>query len=657
MKDRTGVGSGPSTTDAQLDRRILAAALIVLASWLCLSARLFYLQVVEGDRFRISAQKNSVRTHRVHASRGMILDRNGEILVDSRPAFDVRMVPDQAEDIPETLGRLASLLGEDAETVRDRFGRPRGASRFQAVLVAHDVDHDAAARVGARLWALPGVITQADPVRFYRNGPSSAHILGHLGEISSRELKSKTFQGYRPGDVIGKDGIERLLDRELRGRDGGRNVLVDAHGRELEVLDEIRPQPGRNVILTIDQHLQSIAEAQLEEVGRNGAVVAMDPRTGEILVLASRPSYDPNRFVNGIDRREWNALMKDPARPLHHRALDATHPPGSTYKVVAALAGLESGVIGPDFRVHCSGSYKMGRRRYRCWKRGGHGSMSVHQALVQSCDVFFYRVADILESTRKGVDELAYYARALGLGAPTGIEGNEAGGLVPTRAWKKKRFKEKWYAGETLSVAIGQGANQWTPIQLATVYAAIANGGTRYRPTLIKRIESPFGEVLEQRQPEVLGTVPIKRESLEIVREALRGVVHEPRGTGSRMRGLAGGVEAGGKTGTAQVINMGKDVVDTDDLPEQFRDHAWFATFVPAKDPRIVVAVLVEHGGHGGSAAAPLARAVVDAFLETQHDLVPPPEPEPEPEPGTVAERDGAERATALVQAESDARN
>jgi penicillin-binding protein 2 len=553
----------------------------------------------------------------------MILDRTGAILVDSRPAFDVGVVPYQTEHPQLTLGRLSGLLDEDLAVLSARYGRPSGPERFQPKIIAHDVEYRLAARVGARLWALRGVVTQADPVRFYAHGNSAAHLLGMLGEISSSELASHDYQDYRRGDVIGKDGIERLLDRALRGEDGGRNVIVDAYGRELQVMNEIKSQPGNNVVLTLDHRLQHIAETKLDELKRSGAVVALDPRNGEVLVLASRPSFDPNHFSRGIDGPEWQALLTDPARPLHNRALLGMFPPGSTYKAVTALAGLEKGVIGPDFRVYCGGSFAFGNRRYRCWKKEGHGSMDVHSAMVQSCDVFFYRVGQLL-----GVDALAYYARGLGLGARTGIAvKREAPGLVPSSAWKQRRFGQRWMPGETISVAIGQGFNLWTPIQMAVAYGAIGNGGTRYLPQLVKRIEGPHGEVIEERKPEVAGLVPVSERNLATLRSGLRGVVHEPRGTGGRMRGLANGVEAAGKTGTAQVVGMGKDPVDEEDIPIQFRDHAWFATYVPAERPRIAIAVLVEHGGHGGSAAAPIARAIVDEFLknEAADEAAPPP--------------------------------
>jgi penicillin-binding protein 2 len=633
-------------SEAQIERRIITSMLGIVAIWLILGARLFYLQVIEGDRFRVSAERNSVRTHRVIASRGMILDRTGAILVDSRPAFDVGVVPYQTEKLDVTLQRLSGLLSEEPTVLAARYGRPRGPERFQPKIVAHDVDFRIAARVGERLWALPGVVTQADPVRFYTHGSSAAHLLGMLGEISSAELSSHDYQGYRRGDVVGKDGIERLLDRPLRGEDGGRNVLVDAYGRELQVLDEIKPQPGHNVVLTLDHRLQHIAEQKLDEMKRSGAVVAVDPRNGEVLVLVSRPSFDPNRFARGIEGADWQALLDDPGRPLHNRALLGMFPPGSVYKAVTALAGLEKNIITPDFRVYCGGSFAFGGRRYRCWKKEGHGSMDVHSALVQSCDVFFYRVGQLL-----GVDTLAYYARGLGLGNRTGIGvKREAPGLVPTSGWKQRRFGQRWMPGETISVSIGQGFNLWTPLQMALAYAAIGNGGTRYRPQLVKRIEGPYGEVVDERKPEVTGVVPVSERNMEMIQDALRGVVHEPRGTGGRMRGLANGVEAAGKTGTAQVVGMAKEPAKEEDIPIQFRDHAWFATYVPADNPRIAIAVLVEHGGHGGSAAAPIARAIVDEFLKNEQPAPPPPPDAAPPVEEQIA-------ATLPAQARFDARH
>ncbi len=596
------------------DRRFVAAALVVMLVWLVLLARLFFLQVIEGDQYRISALRNSVRTLRVQATRGMILDRNGEILVDSRPSFDVLVVPNETNGLSDTLTRIANLVGEEPNQVLERIGRPKGRARFEVQKVAVDLDRTIFPRVQERLWALSGVVTQANPIRDYRLEQSAAHVLGRLGEIGQNQLQQKQYQGYRRGDVIGIQGIEKLLDRELRGRDGGLNVLVDAHGRQLELLDEVEPQPGQNVILTLDRRLQVLAEQKLLESERNGAVVALDPRTGEVLVLANRPAYSPNQFAKGIDSDDWKKLAEDPDTPLHNRAIHGQYPPGSTYKVVTALAGLGEGLITPDFTVECRGSFRLGRRRYRCWKRGGHKTVNLQRALAESCDVFFYQVGNEV-----GVDALAKYAKMLGLGGKTGIElRNESIGLVPTSEWKLRRFGEEWILGETISVAIGQGFNQWTPIQLAHAYGTIATG-SRYRPFLVKRLEDPYGRPLRNTEPEELSRLALDDDVLDRVRSGLRGVVHDPHGTGYVMRRLPGGVEAAGKTGTAQVVALTDDTpTDEDEIPIPHRDHAWFVTYLPVDDPRIVIGVLVEHGGHGSSTAAPIAKAIADEFLNNE---------------------------------------
>jgi penicillin-binding protein 2 len=601
--------------DARLERKLAGAMLFAIAVWIALIARLFWLQVLQGEEFRLSAERNSVRTRRVEAPRGIVLDRTGAILVDSRPAFDVLVVASEVPDLPRTLHRVARLVDLDPEEVGAKFGEPLGAARFQALPVARDVPRDALARVEDHLFALDGVSTHVAPVRSYPHGELAAHVLGALGEISARQLESRAYAGYRRGDVIGSRGVEALLDRELRGEPGGVNVLVDAHGRELDRLDEVDAVPGRNVVLTLDQRVQAAAEAALAETGRTGAIVALDPASGAVLALASRPAFDPNHFASGIDHEEWAALTTDPLRPLQDRALQGQYPPGSTYKVITAIAGLEEKAITPQWTTYCSGSYRLGRRRYRCWKRAGHGEVSLHRALVESCDVYFYQVAQ-----RVGIERLAYYARELGLGSPTGIDlGGEVGGLVPTSAWKLRRFGQPWVEGETLSVGIGQGFNLLTPIQLARTYAAIANGGTLWRPFVVREVRDPEGPTLERRGPEPVSQVPVSEETLALVRRALRGVVHDPHGTGYVMRGLPGGVEAAGKTGTAQVIALAEDVPENDDeIPIAQRDHAWFVTYVPPENPRIVVAVVVEHGGHGGSAAAPVARRAVEAFLQAE---------------------------------------
>jgi penicillin-binding protein 2 len=376
----------------RLERRLVFVGLVVLLVWIVLAARLFYLQVVQGDRFRVSAERNSVRTHRVEPPRGMILDRNGSILVDSRPAFDVLLVPHETPKLSETVERVAHLVGFDAEPVSERVAVVRGRARFQPQRLAADVDRNALARVESRLWALPGVLTRVTPVRSYLDGDSAAHVLGTLGEISPAQLESRRFAGYRRGDVIGRSGMEALFDRELRGRAGGRHLLVDAHGRELEELGAVESQPGNNLVLTLDRRLQLAAEQAIDETGHGGALVALDPRTGEVLALTSRPAFNPNDFATGLDTEAWDRLLGDPRKLLQNRALQGQYPPGSTYKVVTAIAGLEEGVITPETSIDCNGWMRLGRRRYRCWRRGGHGEVNLHRALVQSCDIYFYQV-------------------------------------------------------------------------------------------------------------------------------------------------------------------------------------------------------------------------------------------------------------------------
>jgi len=613
---------GTSPSEGFIERRVTGAALVVLAVWILLLARLFYLQVVQAERYERFAERNSVRTHRLQAPRGMILDRNGEILVDARPALGITVVATETEDLSLTLRRVAGLANVEETSLLERVGRPSGAARFKPQRVLDDLDRAAFARIDERLWALPGVHSEYRTLRDYRFGELASHLLGRLGEITAEQLGERDYQGYRSGDVIGRDGIEKLLERELRGRPGGENWLVDAHGRELELLSAVEPQPGLNVTLTIDRRLQQVAEEALDEIDKAGSIVALDPRNGEVLALASRPGFDPNHFAAGIAASEWRALREDERAPLHFRPLQGQFPPGSTYKVVPAIAGLEEGVIRPGFRVHCSGSFRHGRRTYRCWRRGGHGVVDVHKALVQSCDVFFYKVG--LEI---GVDRLAYYARELGFGAPTGIDlTDEKGGLVPTRAWKERRFGEPWMEGETVSVSIGQGFNLWTPLQLANAYAAIGGGGVRWKPFVVKRVARPDGAIVREVSPRMAEVLPFKDETLRIVRAALRGVVHEPHGTGSAMRRLPGDIESAGKTGTAQVVGLkGDQPADESLIPEKYRDHAWFVSYLPAENPRLAIAVLVEHGGHGGSAAAPVAAKLARAFLENENGAGDPP--------------------------------
>jgi penicillin-binding protein 2 len=503
----------------------------------------------------------------------------------------------------------------------------RGRARFQPVSVADDLSFDQLARLESHRYALPGVVTDVEPRRHYLEGPLAAHLLGSIGEISGAQLGSAAFEGYVAGEVVGQTGLETLYESHLRGRAGARNVSVDVAGREIQTLDEVRPLPGGTVVLALDLDLQRAAEDAFDDVApgqppRVGALVALDPRNGDVLALVSRPTYDPNDFAGGIAVEHWNALTRDEWQPLHARAVQSHYPPGSTYKAFVAAAGLQAGLVDPSVPVYCPGSFRLGRRTYRCWKKEGHGPMNLHSALVQSCDVYFYQLG-----LRLGIDRLAEYARGFGLGRPTGIGlAHEAPGIVPTEAWKRRRFGEPWVLGETVSAAIGQGFTLTSPLQLAVAYAAIANGGRVVRPRLVLRLESREGEVVEAREPELTDATPVAPEHLARVRRALAGVVQEPRGTGGRSR--VAGVEVAGKTGTAQVVRLEHtEHLEEHEVPIRNRDHAWFAAFAPAEGAEIVVAVIVEHGGHGGSAAAPLAQRVLARHFERRTAPAPTPAP------------------------------
>jgi penicillin-binding protein 2 len=528
----------------------------------------------------------------------------------------VQVIPNDLRQRERTIGALGVLLDGDAAALDEQIGEPSGRRRFQPVRLAGDITFDQLARVESHRFALPGVVTDVQPRRHYVEGDLAAHLLGYIGEIQRRQLERRAYAGYRPGEVIGQVGIEKLLERDLRGRQGGRNLVVDVAGRILKELDEELPVPGRTVTLTIDLDLQRAAEeAFLPDVlggpGKLGALVAMDVRNGDILALVSEPSYDPNDFAGGIDAETWEQLATDEWRPIQNRAISGQYPPGSAHKPIVAAAALQEGVIDPDERVFCPGHFRLGRRTYRCWRREGHGLVDLREAIKNSCDVYFYQLG-----LRVGIDRLAVIARGFGLGRRTGIAlGHEQPGLVPTSAWKEKQIGEIWMKGETVSASIGQGFNLVTPLQMAVTYAAIANGGKVLRPRLVLSAEARDGSLAPGPAPEVRGTVPVDPARLARVVDALEAVVGEEGGTARRAR--IPGVRVAGKTGTAQVVRLKiTEDLEADEVPFQFRDHAWFVGFAPAEAPEIVVATLVEHGGHGGSAAAPITQRVLAAYFE-----------------------------------------
>lgn len=589
-------------------QRIIGVIFCAVAVFAVLVVRLFFLQVIKGDEFSLLSENNSIRLQNIDPSRGMIYDRGGLLLVDNRPSFDVSIILKDARPVKETIRKLSRYIKFPADELMMKIASKKGISLYKPVLLKQDVGRDTMTAVEVHKYELPGVVVNVRPRRHYIARKSAAHLIGYLGEIDPGELNSEKYPGCRQGDLIGKFGVEKAYESFLRGKRGGRQVEVNAVGQVVKVLKTVDSHPGYNFYLTIDQAVQEKAEALLE--GVVGAAVAMEPVTGQILALVSNPSFDQNAFVCGMSQDQWDSLTSDPLKPLTSRVVQGEYAPASTYKIVTAIAGLEEGVIDENTTFTCPGYYKFQNREYRCWKKAGHGTMSIVKALAQSCDVFFYNVGQ-----RVGVDRLAWYAKECGLGSRTGIYlDHELQGLIPTAAWKKRRFGIEWQEGETLSIAIGQGFNLATPLQMVTLISAVANGGTRYRPEVLKHIETAEGKIIRETKPKMIGRLPVSSKTLELVKQGLWEVVNYEKGTarGAQIHG----VDVSGKTGTAQVISRKEGEDETEEeLPDHLKPHAWFVAYAPSENPEIAVAVIVEHGEHGSGSAAPVAREMIKTYL------------------------------------------
>lgn len=595
------------------NQRLVGVFIAVLLAFAVLVVRLLYLQVVQGEELRRLSEINSIRLQDIDAPRGLIFDRDGQTMVENRPSFNLSIILKDAKPLSQTIEKLSALLNEPVESLMDRIGKSKRRGAYKPILLREDMGRDTLAAIEVHKYELPGVLVQVLPRRHYIYESHAAHLLGYMGEISMDELQSEPYEDYKGGDFIGKFGVEKAYEDVLRGKRGGRQVEVNATGQVVGVLSTVAAQPGQNITLTIDDALQSKAEDMLK--GQAGAVVAVDPNDGNILAMASSPSFDPNLFVVGMSRDQWQSLVTNPFRPLENKAIQAEYPPASTYKIVTAIAGLEEGVIDAQTTVYCPGYYPFGNRIFRCWRRAGHGDVDVVDALSRSCDVYFYQVGEKL-----GVDVLARYAKAMGLGAATQINlDREAKGLIPTSDWKYKRFKVPWQGGETLNIAIGQGYNLVTPIQMAVLAAAVGNGGVFFRPHLIDAITTVDGVRTYQSQAEVASTISIRSETLALVHKGLWQVVNDPKGTAYRNR--IDGLEFSGKTGTAQVVSRVKEDGEAEgEQRDVIKDHAWFVAFAPSVSPKIAVAVIIEHGEHGSSAAAPVAREVIRYYLGYPED-------------------------------------
>ncbi|MCU0561787.1 MAG: penicillin-binding protein 2 [Desulfobacterales bacterium] len=594
------------STDADwVKQRIVGFSLFALLAFSALLARLVYLQAVMGEDYQRLSVNNSIRLQIIDPPRGLILDAGGVKLAENRPSFDVIFTPKDAGDARRVLGDLAAYLQVPDDDLLSRVKHTRGLGAFRPVVLRQDIGRDALAVVEARKVDLPGVQVDVRIRRNYLQGSLAAHLIGYLGEVSPEDLSRGALTGLRGGDTIGKSGVEREFDALLRGEPGGRQVEVNASGQVMRVLNTVAARPGHNVHLTIDHMLQERTEQLLE--GLAAAAVAVDPRTGRILAMASSPPFSPNAFVGGIDAPRWEAMVSHPFRALENKAIQGEYPPGSTYKIVTALAGLEEKVIDETSVFDCAGFLSFAGRDYRCWKKEGHGRVDIRRAMAESCDVFFYRVAQ-----RLGVDRLAWYAKACGLGAATGIGLEpESRGLIPSSVWKKKRFGVPWQDGETLSIAIGQGYNLTTPLQMAMLTAAVGNDGVRHRPQILDRVETMEGALVHRSQPEALGKLPASPRTLALIQQGLSAVVNGERGTARRVH--INDIEIAGKTGTSQVV--GRREGGDDYTPPHLRPHAWFVCYAPVGSPRIAIAVVVENGEHGSSAAGPIAREMVKTYL------------------------------------------
>ena len=597
----------------QLKKRTDIATAVIIFFIAVIITRLWFLQIHKGTEYRQLADSNRVRMLDVVASRGNILDRQGRTIITNRPSFNIVWVKEDSPNPDEVIKKLSRILNEEIAELLKKVREAADNPRHIPILLKEDIDWKTLVYIENNHFELPGIQIQVLPRRDYLFDDLASHLIGYLGEINQKELKQKKGENYQGGDLLGKRGMEKLYEEQLRGEKGTIYMEVDAHGFEQRRLEGKETLPGNDIQLTIDLDLQLEAEQAMGD--KAGAIIAMDVNSGRILAFASAPPLKLKDFVGGISQKNWQALLENPKRPLVHKTIQGQYPPGSTYKIVTALAGLARGVITPDTVFYCTGSMKFGNRRYGCWKKGGHGPVSLHRALAESCDVYFYKVG-----LKVGVDSLAEYAGRFGLGHKTGVEFEyEKSGLIPTAAWKKMAKGVSWQEGETLSIAIGQGFNLVTPLQINQMTAVLANGGILYRPQLIENILDQEGNVVSRLEPIVDGEIIGMERYLQLIRKGLVGAVNDKHGTGKSARLKE--VTVGGKTGTAQVVTMKKyEETAEEDVPYKYRDHAWFTSFAPADKPEIAVTVMVEHGGHGGSAAGPVAKKVLERYFSLKKE-------------------------------------
>jgi penicillin-binding protein 2 len=575
-------------------KRVQRGSYIIAGVLLLVCFKLVQMQVLDGARYRTLSENNRLRVLKTPAPRGIIFDRNGTPLVKNIPVFSVSLSPDDSVNID--MAALAALLGMNREEIEEKISKMDN-SPFIPLKLKQGLSFEEIARIEARKSDFPRLFVETEVGREYLFGKTGAHIVGYLGKITTSQLENPQLKFFPQDALIGQWGVEALYDDHLRGVPGERIIEVDALGRELRLIQQRPSVKGNDITLSIDINIQKAVEDAFG--GKAGALVAIKPGTGEILALESLPSFDPNVFSRGVSQQAWQELMDDKKKPMLNRALQSQYPPGSTFKIITAIAALEEGVIETGRKISCTGGISYGKWSFGCWKKGGHGLVDFHRAVVESCDTYFYEVG-----RRLGIDKIHKYATALGLGKETGLNLRlkERAGLIPSTAWKKERTKAPWYLGETYNAAIGQGYVAATPVQMAKMLATVVNGGNIYNLSIVKGGGKPVGQV------------DLKPDTLALVKEALAGVVNEPGGTAHASQSQM--TVIGGKTGTAQVVGKKKGA------GERFADHAWFVAFAPVDNPTIALSVFVEHGGHGGATAAPIAKRAIEAYMAEQKPAV-----------------------------------
>ncbi len=584
--------------------RLTAVQYVILAIFLVLAYRLWRLQVMQSDEYALMAEKNRVRNVPILAPRGKILDREGRIIVDNYPSFSALLLRDSTRDLNADADAIAKGLHLNPDEVRQRIKRSAWMPQYQPIFLKEDITPDELAFIEAHKNELPELETIMSHRRLYPRNGFMAHLIGYVGEVTEDMLNQPQFELYTPGDVVGVSGVEKQYNSILMGKNGSRRAIVNSHGREVGRLDETPAEPGKQLKLTLDLDLQIAAEEAIE--GKNGAIVAMDPHTGEILAMVSRPTFDPNDFAVKISRDEWDKLVNDPDKPLLNKAIQAQLAPGSTFKIIMAFAGWQEG-IAQTLHVNCNGGATFYGRHFGCWLKGGHGAVDFDKAIYQSCDVFFYTLAEKL-----GIDRIAKYATMLGLGQKTGIDlPNEVSGVMPSEEWKIRNFKQKWFAGETISVGIGQGAVAITPVQLMRAISAVSMGGKIVVPHVINPTNLPPGFVETTRLTEVKD-LPFDPKGWNAITDAM-GKVLLPGGTAAGAH--VPGIDIAGKTGSAQIVSLALRAKHKND--EDFNQNGWFVGFTPRRNPDVVVCVLFEGGEHGRLAAR-LATQVIKAYVDKQ---------------------------------------